>query len=294
MMNLEQKDFCICTYVAGKTYRSLAKNLIGDLAKYAPEIPFIIYTDKPQDFENYSNVLVFGHKRQGVLYYHERRFAIQKALSMFKSCMYIDSDVRICAPIPHREWLPGITARSCTGMMKHFQERIEKVNPPLVSAVKKFKFFKQMAEKVDVDIEKDEITCVNEFLFVVTRDSGKEEEFLKYWEKISLYAELNGLHKHPAYAMGLAATKVNFEIRHDVMEGVDFFDDRIEKIKIAKGQVSSKERLEYFEAQNKIENPNHSIFQKVVKKLKKYTEYYYHSMRLKVFTMLNDYNFYYR
>ncbi|MCJ8283754.1 MAG: hypothetical protein MJK14_29245, partial [Rivularia sp. ALOHA_DT_140] len=67
MMNLEQKDFCICTYVAGKTYRSLAKNLIGDLAKYAPEIPFIIYTDKPQDFENYSNVLVFGHKRQGVL-----------------------------------------------------------------------------------------------------------------------------------------------------------------------------------------------------------------------------------
>ncbi len=226
-MNLQQKDFCICTYVAGKTYRSLAKNLIVDLAKYAPEIPFIIYTDKPQEFENYSNVLVFGHKRQGVLYYHERRFAIQKALSMFKSCMYIDSDVRICAPIPEREWLGGITARSCTSMTKHFQEMMNKTNPPPVKAVKRFEVFNKMAKKMDVDIETEKVTWINEFLFVVTRDAGKEEEFLKHWEKISLYAEVNGLHKHPAYAMGLAATKANFEVRHDVMEGVDFFDDRV-------------------------------------------------------------------
>ncbi|MEA5593533.1 hypothetical protein [Rivularia sp. UHCC 0363] len=292
-MNLEQ-NFCICTYVAGKTYRSLAKNLIGDLAKYAPEIPFIIYTDKPQDFQNYSNVLVFAHKRQGVLYYHERRFAIQKALSMFQSCMYIDSDVRICAPIPQQEWLPGITARSCTSMIKHFQERINKTNPPSVTAVKKFEFFKKMAEKLGVDIETEKVTWINEFLFVVTRDSGKEQEFLKNWEKIALYAEVNGLHKHPAYAMGLAATKANFEVRHDVMEGVDFFDDRIEKIRISKGQASSKDKLKYFAVQNKIENPGHSVLKKIVKKANKYVEYSYHSIRLKITAMLNDYNFYYR
>lgn len=294
MMNLEQKDFCICTYVAGNTYRSLVKNLIGDLAKYAPEIPFIIYTDKPQEFNHYSNVLVFGHKRQGILYYHERRFAIQKALSMFKSCMYIDSDVRICAPIPQREWLPGITARSCTSMIKHFQERINKTNPPSVSATQKFEFFQKMAKKLDVDIDTEKVSWINEFLFVVTRDSGREEDFLKNWEKISLYAEVNGLHKHPAYAMGLAATKANFEVRHDVMEGVDFFDDRIEKIRISKGQASSKDKLEYFETQKKIENPRYSILKKIVKKVNKFVEYLYHSMRLKVTAMLSDYNFYYR
>ncbi|MBE9215452.1 hypothetical protein IQ247_22770 [Plectonema cf. radiosum LEGE 06105] len=293
-MNLAQKDFCICTYVAGNTYRSLAKNLIGDLAKYAPEIPFMIYTDKPEEFQKYNNVLVFGHKRKGVLYYHERRFAIQKALSMFKSCMYIDSDVRICAPIPQREWLPGITARSCTNMIKHFQERINKTNPPSVSAVKKFEFFQKMAKKLDVDLETEKVTWINEFLFVVTRDSGKETEFLKNWEKIALYAEVNGLHKHPAYAMGLAATKANFEVRHDVMEGVDFFDDRVEKIRISKGQASSKDKLEYFAAQNKIENPHDSILKKIIKKANKYIEYLYHSMRLKVTAMLSDYNFYYR
>ena len=294
MMNLEQKDFCICTYVAGKTYRTLAKNLIGDLAKYAPEIPFIIYTDKPEEFKKYNNVLVFGHKRQGVLYYHERRFAIQKALSIFKSCMYIDSDVRICAPIPQREWLPGITARSCTGMIKHFQERINKNDSPSAKLLKKFEFFKKMAKKMDVDIDTEEVTWINEFLFVVTRDFGREEEFLKNWEKISLYAEVNGLHKHPAYAMGLAATKANLAVRHDVMEGVDFFDDRIEKIRISKGEASPKDKLEYFKTQNEIENPRHFILKKIVKKLNKSVEYLYHSVRLKVTAILSDYNFYYQ
>ncbi|MGF1675378.1 MAG: hypothetical protein ACFCUV_17095 [Rivularia sp. (in: cyanobacteria)] len=293
-MNLEQKEFCICTYVAGNTYRSLAKNLIGDLAKYSPEIPLIIFTDKPQDFQKYSNVLVFGHKRKGVLYYHERRFAIQKALSMFKSCMYIDSDVRICAPIPQRDWLPGITARSCTSMIKHFKERINKTNPPSVTAVKKFELFQKMAKKLDVDLETEKVTWINEFLFVVTRDSGKEEEFLKNWGKIALYAEVNGLHKHPAYAMGLATTKANFAVRHDVMEGVDFFDDRVEKIRISKGQASLKDKLEYFEAQNQIENPRHSVFKKIIKKLNKAVEYKYHLIRLKTTAMLSDYDFYYR
>ena len=293
-MNLEQKDFCICTYVAGKTYRALAKNLIADLAKYAPEIPFIIYTDKPQEFQNYSNVLVFGHKRQGVLYYHERRFAIQKALSMFESCMYIDSDVRICAPIPQRKWLPGITARSCSKMTKHFQEMMNKNNPPPAKAVKRFEVFKKMSSKFDVDMNTENVTWINEFLFVVTKDSGREEEFLKNWEKISLYAEINGLHKHPAYAMGLAATKANFEVRHDVMEGVDFFDDRIEKIRIAKGQANSKDKLQYFEAQKKIESQGFSIFKRIIKKVNSSIEYFYHSMRIKVTAILSDYNFYYR
>lgn len=293
-MNLDQKDFCICTYVAGKTYRALAKNLVADLAKYSPEIPLIIYTDKPQDFENYSNVLVFGHKRRGVLYYHERRFAIQKALSMFKSCMYIDSDVRICAPIPDREWLPGITARSCASMNKHFQEQMNKSSSPSANSLKRYEVFQKMAKKINVDMETEKVVWINEFLFVVTRDSGKEEEFLNNWEKISLYAEVNGLHKHPAYAMGLAATKANFPIRHDVMAGVEFFDDRIEKIRISKGESSAKEKLEYFETQNKIENARNSIFKKIVKKINKSVEYFYHSIRLKATTMLSDYDFYYR
>jgi hypothetical protein len=293
IMTLQEKNFCFCTYAGGEIYRSLAKNLINDINTYSPGTPLIIFTDKSEEFSQYNNVLVFKHQRKGVLHYHERRFAIAKALSMFNSCMYIDADVRICAPVPDRQWLPGITARSCTNMVKHFQERMNSTNPGSADVSQKFEFLKRMAQKLHVDIEIEKVTWIYEFLFVVTRDSGREIEFLKNWEKLALYAELNGLHKHPAYAMGLAATNAGLSVRPDVMEGLDFFDDRIEKVRIAKGESQPNTKFSYFEIQNKIENPNLSIFQKIIKKIVKYIEYFYHSIRLRITLIFEDYNFYY-
>ncbi|NEP00654.1 MAG: hypothetical protein F6K58_18685 [Symploca sp. SIO2E9] len=281
------KHFCFCTFAASKVYRSLARELAKDLEKYSPGTTFIIFTDNPSEFSNYSNVLVFKHKRQGVLYYHERRFAIAKALSMFNSCIYLDADVRICAPVPEdMQWLPGITARSCTTMVKHLQGLIKKTDPPRPNVIKLFEFIKKMGRKLDLDAESDQVTFINEFLFVVTRDAGKEVEFLKQWEKLALYAEVNGYHKHPGYAMGLAAAKVGFPVRHNVMEGIDFFDDRIERVRIAKGLSDPKAKQVYFETQRRIENPQLSIPEKVMMKASKFIEYYYHLIRLIITTTL--------
>lgn len=289
----ENQDFCFCTFAANKVYRNLAKELASDLGKYSPGTTFIIFTDNPSEFSNYSNVLVFKHKRQGVLYYHERRFAIAKALSMFNSCIYLDADVRICAPVPEdMQWLPGITARSSTTMIKHIQGLLKKTDPPRPSIIKLFEFIKKMGQKLDLDVESDQVTFINEFLFVVTKDAGKEVEFLKQWEKLALYAEVNGYHKHPAYAMGLAAAKVGFPVRHDVMEGIDFFDDRIERVRISKGQSDPKAKQVYFETQKKIEYPKRSIAEKIIIKVGKYVEYYYHLIRLIITTTIKDFDFY--
>lgn len=294
-MTQQEKNFCFCTFASGTTYRTLAKNLIGDIEKYSPGTPLVIFTDKPREFRNYSHVLPFEHEKQGVLCYHERRFAIAKALTMFDSCMYLDADVRICAPVPqNRKWLPGITARSSTNMNKHFQGRLNKTNRPRPKVVKHFEVYKKMAQKLDIDIEVEEITWINEFLFVVTRDSGKEIEFLEQWGKIALYAELNGIHNEPAYSIGLAAAKADFPIRHDVMEGLDFFDDRIEKIRISRGLSTPNAKLAYFETQKKIEKSPRSIGDKITSKIRKVIDYYYHYMRLMIKTARKDFNFYYR
>ncbi|MGH8001765.1 MAG: hypothetical protein ACREPR_20650 [Brasilonema sp.] len=296
-MSEQKSNFCFCTFASGSTYRTLAKNLVSDIKQYSPQIPLIIFTDKFSEFINDSdgNLLIFEHKKQGVFAYHERRFAIAKSLSMFDSCMYLDADVRLCAPVPqNRQWIPGITARSCTNMTKHFQGRINKTNSSSVVAAREFEFFKQMACKLEVDIETEEITWVNEFLFVVTKDSGKELEFLNLWHKLALYAELNGHYKHPAYAIGLAAAKTGFPIRYDGMEGLDFFDDRIERIRISKGQSDPNTKRIYFETQNKIENPPRSISQKILKKLNHWLDYCYYSIRLKIKTILEDFEFYYK
>lgn len=292
-MNQQNIDFCFCTFASGKLYRDLVKNLIGDFKKYAPGIPVILLTDKPSDFHDRhnDNLVILGHKRQGILSYHERRFAIAYALSKFNSCMYLDADVRICAPIPDKMlWSPGITARSCTSLNKHFRERLDKTDPPRPNLLKEFIFYKDTAQKLGLDLEKDPMTFVNEFLFVVTRDNGKEVEFLEQWQKLALYAELNKYHKHPAYAIGLAAAKVGFPIRHDTMDGLDFFDDRIEKVRIAKGQSDPDAKKQYFEDQKTIELSNSSILDKIIKKISKKIEYTYHSLRLKLTVNIDDLN----
>jgi hypothetical protein len=296
-MTEQKSDFCFCTFASGSIYRALAKNLVSDIKQYAPQTPTIVFTDKPSEFVDNSdrNLLVFEHKKQGVFAYHERRFAIAKSLSMFDTCMYLDADVRLCAPVPqNRQWLPGITARSCTNMIKHFQERINKTGSSAAIAAKEFEFFQQMARKLDINSEQQEITWINEFLFVITKDAGKEREFLNLWHKLALYAELKGLYKHPAYAIGLAAAKTGFSIRHDVMEGLDFFDDRIERIRISLGQSDPNAKKNYFEVQQKIENQPRSLLQKILRKINNWLDYFYHSIRLRIKTMLDDFEFYYR
>ncbi|MDX2211812.1 MAG: hypothetical protein SFY66_00860 [Oculatellaceae cyanobacterium bins.114] len=295
-MSLPGQNFCICTLAFGSTYRALAKGLADDIEKYSPEIPFVIFTDKPNDFKKYNNVLIFQHKRRGVLCYHERRFAIAKALSMFNSCMYLDADVRLCSAIPQDlQWQPGITARSCAKMATHLNQLVQRAKSPKAAIIKTYGVIQKMAQKVDLDLEKDDLTWINEFLFVVTRDGGRELEFLDLWGKLALFAELQGQHKGPAYAIGLAAAKVGFPIRHDVMSGIDFFDDRIEKVRISKGESDPTAKQHYFEAQKKIENQKRPIWKKAIAKLTQLNSYYYHSLRLKLSTFISrDFKFYYR
>jgi hypothetical protein len=288
-------DFAFCTLAFGATYRALAKQLVTDITTHCPHIPLVLYTDKPADFRDCRNVLLFKHKRQGVLCYHERRFAIAQALSMFRSCMYLDADVRLCAPIPETiQWQPGLTARSCSLMTKHIQERLHNRNQQTQSKIlKTLTFAQHLAEKVGVDIEANQVMFINEFLFVVTRDDGREQEFLDLWGKLALYAELRGHHKHPTYAMGIAAAKTGFPVHYDVMPGIEFFDDRIEKVRIQQGQSTPDAKHHYFETQKRLEQRKRSLVDKLLTHAEKQLSYHYHLNRLRLGTLLSDRNFYY-
>lgn len=290
-----EEDFCFCTFTSGPIYRALTKLLALDLEKYAPGIAFIVLTDKPEDFNKNSNVLAFKHNRQAISYHHERRFSIAKSLSMYNSCIYLDADIRICAPVPKdMQWLPGITARSCTYMINHIQEQIQKKAPHRSKKIEDFEFYKKMACRLGLDIEADRVMYLNEFLFVVTRDSGKELEFLRYWDKLAIYSALNGHFEDPGFPIGMAAKKSGLVLRRDEMEGFDFFDDRIEKIKISKGQSEPDSKREYFDTQYRIEHPKRSFFQKVANKVWRKIDFSYRTIRLRIVTVIQDFDFYYR
>lgn len=283
---MSQQQFCFCTLALGKVYRGLASLLAKDLELYSPNTAFIVLTDNPQEFSKYSQVLAFQHQQQGVKCYHDKRFAIAKALSLFNSCIFIDSDMRILAPVPeYIEWLlePGISARACMDMPKKFAKALTKTDKYFSREIE---VIKKAAQFLNLDPECENVTFVHEYLFSVTKSTGKEIEFLETWEILAKYFELNGVYEGEGNAIGLAAYKAGLPVRWSEMSGISFFNNKTELIKIQKGQSNMDEMLTYFQEHGKLAHPKRSVLEKIVFKLSKAIMHIYRAIKYRVVTSL--------
>lgn len=271
------QKLCFSTLALGKNYRALALQLAKDLSQFAPNIPFLILTDKPQDFEQISNVLAFPHQQKSIGCYHDKLFVIEKGLSLFDSCIFMDADMRILAPITNDlHWQPGITAKiAWHNIIKHNKNQRE------------IKLLTRLAQKFNLSLEN--ITFVHECLFVVTKDAGKEIDFIETWKRMADYCELNKYYRGEGHSIGLAAAKSGLEVRKDSMDSISFFKDKLESNQ-AKSQ--SPEKLVYFQKQKELEYPKISFLQRLIKKVNKIIMYVYRSVKLKV-RCLTDVNFFY-
>lgn len=206
----EQKDFCFCTLALGQRYRDITKELAKQLETYSPGTSLVIYTEKPNDFSSYKNVMAFEHHQQGILHcYNDKRFLCQKAISLFEVAIYIDADTRILESLPKDiEWKPGLTGRQ-----KNLVEHVKKYRPHSLPILKK------LADKLNISDESfNSSNWIGESLFILVRDRGKEIEFLETWGKISKYAELKGMHAGEGSLMGLAAAKVGWVIHGEAWQ----------------------------------------------------------------------------
>ena len=278
-----EKNFCFCTLALGKKYSALASLLAKDIEIYSPNTSLIILTDYPEEFSKYPQVLVFKHKQQGVKCYHDKRFAIAKALSLFNSCIFIDSDMRILAPVPEdMQWLltPGISARACMDMPKKFTKVL--AGTANSNFVKEFAVVQNATKMLKLEANWKDINFVHEYLFSVTKDSGKEIEFLQQWDMLANYFELNGIYDGEGSAIGLAAYKAGLAVRWSEMEGISFFNNKIELVKISKGQSNKEEISKYLEEHEKILYPQRSFLSKAIDKLGKAIMHFYRKMRFKI------------
>ena len=82
------EDYCFCTLAVGKRYRNHAKILAKDIQVNAPHVSFIVLTDEPADFQEYSHVIAIKHRLQSVKGYHDKRFVIEKSLERFDTCVF--------------------------------------------------------------------------------------------------------------------------------------------------------------------------------------------------------------
>jgi hypothetical protein len=279
----EQKTLkhCFATAAFGQTYRRLAKLLAADLEQYALSFPLVIVTDSPKDFQNHPNVIVFKHWQRGVQAYHERRFAINYALHYSDTVIYFDADVRLCGPFPtDLTFLPGLTARASCDLSKHLTKH------PL--SQRKQEIVDKMAEKVGLSLTNPDLKFINEFLFVIKADQGREQDFLRLWGELAIYADTLGLHKHPTYAMTLAAVKTNFPVFRSEMEGLDFFDDRNEKYNIKRGKSQPEDKKTYFQAQYEIEQQERTLLRRIQKKILNPLKTRYHLTRVQQTYLLDS------
>lgn len=263
-MSPEEKKLCFCTLALGSKYRLLAKQLAGDLQKYSPGNPLVVGTDEPKDFSGFSNVIAFLHRKQGILHcYHDKRFVIEKALSMFAVAIQVDADTKILASLPTQfSWPPGIT-----GNHKNLIEHVNKACP------ERLDHLKNVAAKLNIAIENAQF--IGESIYVVAREGGKEKEFLQQWGLIGRYLELKGIHAGEGNAMGLAASKVGLTLSNQGWENLR---------KVTKNlDASYKANSHLFPKQQE------SLWSPLTRKL----NYHYRLNRARIMA-LKDFDFYYR
>jgi hypothetical protein len=259
-------DYCFCTLAIGKRYRRHAMMLAEDLQKYAPHARFIVLTDQPKVFQ-LPNTKAFKHRLQSVGGYHDKRFAIAKALSYAQSCIFLDSDVRILGNVPtHMDFAPGITVR--------ISSEILEPNRP-----QKLLHAAQESGK-ELSLELQSVRCFHEAVFVVTCQNGLEKEFLELWGQLADEFELQGLYRNEGCVAAIAAAKVGLSFQTEYYDRFPFFKDVIERERLKSNPCAMQEKQIYFDLHKQIESPARSLPQKALNKLSKKLVHLYRVVKL--------------
>ena len=200
-MYRQETDFCFCALALGEKYRILAKELARDLEKNAPGRTFIIGTDRPSDFKEYNNVSAYKQYQQGILHcYHDKRFPIAKSLETFSTAILVDADTKFLGKIPNAiDLVTGIN-----GCHEELIPHVKKYTPERLSRLEK------IATKLNINLENTQF--IGESLLIVSRDEGKEKEFIKEWGEIGRYLELRGIYSGEGNIIGIAAARVGWDV----------------------------------------------------------------------------------
>jgi hypothetical protein len=191
---------CFCTLAIGKRYRLSAQDLAQDIATFT-HYPLVVLTDRPEDFAHYPHVLAFKHQQQSITCCHDKLYALEKALFLSDTCIYVDASTRISAAVKADDWQPGITTRQPSP------------NGASITLKKNHRLTQKLAHKLNLDLS--QVQPLSESVFVVKIDAGRELAFLSLWDRIGKYFELNGIYGGKSRAIELAAAQAGLAVRYD-------------------------------------------------------------------------------
>jgi hypothetical protein len=214
---------CFCTLAIHRPYRERARLLCGD----APNVPWVVLTDEPEDFEglgvravrhvptgpmaiDFLGQQILAADSTGGPAYHDKRFALQEALKEFDTAIFLDADTRISSLPQLPKLRPGITVTKAlqTSIADHLTRWGTERRP----------MFEQLAVYLGGGIEMlNTARWCFEALFAITKD-GNEDKFLDTWQRSAEFLQSKGLFTGEGGVIGLAAVCAGWTIDFDSLD----------------------------------------------------------------------------
>ena len=210
-------NVCFCTLAIHAPYRQRARLLVAD----APDVPWIVLTDEPGDFEGLP-VQAIRHKPTGPMAvdfltklpstgtgrpaYHDKRFVLQAALRDFETAIFVDADTRIrYAPeLPRLRSGIAVTQALQASIAEHLTRWGTERRPA----------FEQLAVHLTGTAETlQSARWCSEALFAITKD-GNETKFFEAWARAAEFLQSREVFSGEGGVIGLAALCAGWTINY--------------------------------------------------------------------------------
>ena len=187
----------------------------------APQLPWIVLTDQPEDFDGLALRAVhhsptgpmaeefltkWTPNGQGRPAYHDKRFALQAALKEFDTAIFVDADTRM-SDIPK---LPVFPSRICV---------VKEVQASIVEHLSRYGSDRLPAfEELSVRLTGSKETLktarwCSEALFAITKD-GNESKFFDAWDHCAEFLQSKNLFSGEGGVIGLAVVCAGWTVNY--------------------------------------------------------------------------------
>jgi hypothetical protein len=198
------------------------------LIKDATRVPWIVFTDEPDDFAELP-VRAVRYKPTGPMAidfltknlpptgngkgppaYHDKRFVLQGALQEFDTAVFVDADTRVTRRLRIPAFKPGIAVVKV--VRASIIDHLSRWGPERLPA------FEDLASKLIGDVEalKSARWC-SEALFAVTKD-GNESRFFEGWARGAEILHSQNLFSGEGGVIGLAAEYAGWTVDYDSLD----------------------------------------------------------------------------
>lgn len=211
-------DYCLATLALGKQYRLHAQLLALDVLEFGLGVPLVVLTDDVRSFDGLEGVKALAHRQDGLMHcFHDKRIVVRRALEHADAVVFMDADCRFLAPPGEalgEQLRPGLQAVNRLPILEKFAQEEEaeaagRMPKRFNSARRRRGIVERAAARIGVDLQ--DVQWVEEMVFAVTRDGGREKAFLDTWDALAPYVQLRGYSYGEGESMGMAAERAGWK-----------------------------------------------------------------------------------